>query len=160
MPGHPSPVQSNSHRSDQQGTSLVFRNRLTKVSNRMVLPAVLVTVSLGLSSCSGAQELPEGARVALEAYWESLPSHPGVESSIVRAWPGEAAADASTSEALPMETWCIEAEMSSADDSSVDGDLLVWIVMRENDGSRWSAALLASMSSLWPYQACGEVPGS
>jgi len=136
----------------------MLHRRLIEVSSRVLLFAFLVSAGLGLSACSGTQELPDGARDALQAYWKSLPSHPGVENRIVRAWPGEATEDASLPGALLMETWCVEAEMSSTEDPSVDGELLVWIVMRENDGTRWSAALLASMSSIWPYQACGEVP--
>jgi hypothetical protein len=92
------------------------------------------------------------------AYWESLPSYPSVENRIIRAWPGEATEDL-TSGVLPTEIWCVEAEISSAADPSVDGELLVWIVTRENQEARWSAALLASLSSLWPSQACGEAPG-
>ena len=137
----------------------MFYGRLIEVSSRVLLVAVLVSASLGLSACSGTQELPEGAREALEEYWKSLRSHPGVENRIVRAWPGEATADGSTLGAPLMETWCVEAAMSSTGEPSVDGEL-VWIVMRENDETRWSAALLASMSSIWPYQACGEVPSS
>ena len=124
----------------------MVHGRLIEVSRRMVLLAVL-GASLGLSSCAGPQELPEGARDALEAYWESLPSHPGVENRIVRAWPGEATEDGSTSGAPSMETWCVEAEISSSDDPAADGGLLVWIVMRSNQDARWEATLLATMSS-------------
>ena len=92
------------------------------------------------------------------AYWESLPSYPSVENRVIRAWPGEAIEDLSPG-APPREVWCVEAQVSSADGPSVDGDLLVWIVTRENQEALWSAALLASLSSLWPYQACGEPPG-
>lgn len=141
----------------EQGMSQMAHDRLLKVSTRMLLFAVVVSASHGLSSCSGPRQLPDGARDALVAYWESLPSHPGVENRIVRAWPGEAPAQLTSGTPL-METWCVEAEISSADDPSVDGDLLVWIVTRENDETPWSAALLATMSSIWPYQACGEAP--
>ena len=133
-------------------------DRLMKVSTRMLLLAVLVSASHGLSSCSRPPQLPEGARDALIAYWASLPSHPGVEHRIIRAWPGEAPADDLTLGPPLMETWCVEAEISSPEDPSVDGAPLVWIVTRENEETRWSAALLASMSSIWPYQACGEAP--
>lgn len=132
-------------------------DRLMKVSTRVLLLAVLVSASQGLSSCSRPQ-LPESARDALFAYWESLPSHPGVEHRLIRAWPGEAPAEDSTAGVPLMEIWCVEAEISSTDDPSVNGDLLVWIVTRENEETRWSAALLASMSSTWPYQACGQAP--
>jgi hypothetical protein len=130
---------------------------LMKVSIRMLLFAVVVSASQVLASCSSSPQLPEGARDALMAYWESLPSYPGVENRIIRAWPGEAPAEGSTPGDPSIEVWCVEAEMSSTDDPSVDGDL-VWIVTRQKDETRWSAALLATMSSLWPYQACGEGP--
>jgi hypothetical protein len=132
---------------------------LVKVSARVLMIAVLVSAGFGSSSCSRSPQLPEGARDALVAYWESLPSHPGVENRILRAWPGEAPTEDLTSGIPLMEVWCVEAEISSADDPSVDGELLVWIVTRENQGGRWSAALLASLSSTWPYQACGEALG-
>ena len=120
--------------------------------------AVLASASLGLSSCSRLPQLPDGARDALIEYWESLPSYPGVEHRIIRAWSGVTPAEDLTAGVPLMEVWCVEAEISSAVDPSVDGNLLVWIVTRENQEPRWSAALLASMSSIWPYQACGEAP--
>lgn len=129
-----------------------------RISSRFLLAVFLVSAGLGLSSCSGAEELPDDARDALTAYWDSLPSHPGVENRIIRAWPGESTAEEAT--ALSREVWCVEAEISSAEDPSIDGELLVWIVIRENEQDHWSAALLATMSSIWPYQACGEAPGS
>jgi len=133
-------------------------SRLMMVSTRMLLMAILISASHGLSSCSRPPQLPEGARDALIAYWESLPSHPGVEHRIIGAWPGEAPAEDLTLGVPLMEVWCVDAEISSTDDPSVDGNVLEWIVIRENEEPRWSAALLASMSSIWPYQACGEAP--
>ncbi len=133
-------------------------DRLVKASARVLLIAVVVCASLVFVACSTSPQLPEGARDALMAYWESLPSYPLVENRISRAWPGEATEDP-TSGAPLMEVWCVEAEISSADDPSVDGELLVWIVTREKQEARWSAALLASLSSTWPYQACGQAPG-
>jgi hypothetical protein len=136
----------------------MFHGRLMMVSTRMLLFAVLVSAGHVLSSCSRPPQLPEDARDALVAYWESLPSHPGVENRIIRAWPGEAPEEDLILGVPLMETWCVEAEMTSTGDPSVDGDLLVWILTRGNEEKRWSAALLASMSSIWPYQACGEAP--
>lgn len=136
----------------------MIHGRLMKASSRILLAAVLVSAGLGLPSCSGVQQFPNGARDALTAYWESLPSHPGVENRIIRAWPGEETTEDAS--ARSKEVWCVEAEVSSADDPSVDGELLVWIVIREDEQTHWSAALLATMSSIWPYQACGEAPGN
>ena len=130
-----------------------------KPSTRMLLVAVGVLVGLGLSSCSRSSQLPEGARAALIAYWESLPSDPGVENRIIRAWPGVTPAADSTPVDPIAEVWCVEAEISS-EDPAVDGNLLVWIVTRGDREAPWSAALLMSLSSTWPYEACGEAPGS
>jgi hypothetical protein len=133
-------------------------DRFVKSLASVLTIAVLVFASLGFSSCSRSPQLPESARDALMEYWESLPSYPSVENRIIRAWPGVATEDL-TSEAPLMDVWCVEAEISSSDDPSVDGELLVWIVTRENQEAPWSAALLASLSSIWPYQACGDAPG-
>jgi hypothetical protein len=97
-------------------------------------------------------ELPDGARDALMAYWDSLPSDPGIEHHISKAWKGLPPADPP---GAPLEVWCVEAETSSAD-SAVDGSRAVWIVTRSAEDAGWSAALLASMSSTWPYEACGS----
>jgi hypothetical protein len=32
---------------------------------------------------------------------------------------------------------------------------LIWIVTREDEQSEWKAAMLATMSASWPYEACG-----
>ena len=119
---------------------------------------ILLATALGVSSCASATSLPEGARDALVGYWRSLPADPGVEHRITRAWLGEVDPDGPTSGAPTMEVWCVEAEMSSESDPSVDGSRLVWIVVRQTPDATWSAALLASLSSLWPYQACGSDP--
>jgi hypothetical protein len=121
----------------------------------MLLIGPLLCAGVAFASCSTLSDLPVSARDALTVYWESLPSHPSVEHRIVRAWPGETGEDLDP----PIEIWCVEAELSSADDPSIDGELLMWIVTRESRGARWSAALLASLSSMWPYEACADAPG-
>ena len=120
----------------------------------MILAALLV-----LPACGDATSLPDDAREALVAYWDSLPSDSGIEHRIIRAWQGQISADLTPAPSV-LEVWCVEAELSSADDPSVDGVRMEWIVTRGADETSWSAALLASMSSLWPYQACGsDLPG-
>lgn len=129
-----------------------------RVPARVLMVALVACASLGFSSCSRSPQFPDDARDALMAYWEALPSDPEVENRIIRAWPGETNEDLDLA-ARPKEVWCVEAEIYSAKDPSVDGERLMWIVTRENREARWSAALLASLSSLWPYQACGNGPG-
>ncbi len=81
----------------------------------------------------------DDARDALMAYRESLPSYPDVENRIIRAWPGKANEDLDSG-ASPKEGWCIEAAVYSEDDPSVDGELLVWIVIQATREAGWSAA--------------------
>ena len=119
--------------------------------------ALLLATALGLSSCASTTSLPEDAREALVGYWESLAADPGVEHRNTDAWPGTVDRDGPMSGA---QIWCVEAEMSSEADPTVDGSRLVWIVVRQTPEATWSAALLASLSAMWPYEACGwDLPG-
>jgi hypothetical protein len=131
--------------------SPMVRRYTTRGWNRMVVCLVLVWVLAGLSACSRFLPLPADPRAALMAHWDSLPSEPGVEHRIVRAWRG----DVATAGAPQAEVWCVEAEMSLAGDGSVDRELQKWIVIRDPLGQRWTATLLAAMSSTWPSEACG-----
>ncbi|MFC2028925.1 hypothetical protein ACFLTX_03255 [Chloroflexota bacterium] len=126
-------------------------------SHKIIWFTVFLAVILILSSCSKPSQLPDDARNALHAYWQSLPTS-GVENHIKRAWPGTISAEVLPSSTPTMEIWCVEAEISSKVEPSINGELLIWIVMRENKDRQWSAALLASMSSTWPYEACGRAP--
>ena len=123
------------------------------------LAVILMVASFGVAACSSPAQLPADARRALMAYWESLDSA-GVGHQIIRAWPGEFGAQELAPGAAPTEIWCVEAAMSAPADPSVDGEVLVWIVTRENGRAPWSAAMLASLSATWPYEACGQAPGS
>ena len=120
---------------------------------KLFLLAAFLTVSVNLFSCSPTPQLPESAEEALLAYWQSLPSSQEVAHRIVRVWPGIPSPEKLT----PAEVWCVETEIS-AQDPAVDGEPLIWIIMRENENEVWSAALLATMSSIWPYEACGWGP--
>ena len=117
---------------------------------RMLL--VAAGFALLLFACSPRAELPTEAENALRDYWQSLPSSPEVTNEITRAWPGDLqAAD------LPAgtEVWCVEAQIS-APDPDVDGQSMLWLVVKTGEGAPWTASLLAAMSSTWPYEACGE----
>jgi hypothetical protein len=101
--------------------------------------------------------LPEGARSALGAYWASLPSAPDLAHRVTDAWQGEPPTEEANPAAAAVEVWCVEAEISS-DDAAIDGTRMVWIVTRRDQETTWSAALLASLSSTWPYEACAASP--
>lgn len=124
--------------------------------NRIFFITTLVFISALLLACTPlAPTLPQDAREALADYWQSLPSEAGIEHTIVRSWPGLVDTEAVTPWSPEMEIWCVEATMSSTTDASIDENTLVWIVFREDNTNSWSAALLATMSSTWPYEACG-----
>ena len=111
-----------------------------------------------LSSCSSQPHLPQGAAAALTAHWQALPSATVLEHHIIRAWPSAAIATDLTPWSPSMETWCVETVMTPAVEGSTGDETLLWIVFRESEGEPWSAALLATMSSTWPYEACGVAP--
>ena len=129
---------------------------LKKIS--MIRPCLtvfgLVALFLLLPAC--AAQMPADAREALVAYWDSLPAEPGVSQEFVRAWPGEGDQAEVTPWAPEMEVWCVIAEISAPNNAEVDGEQLVWIVIRETPESGWNAALLATMSATWPYESCGQ----
>jgi hypothetical protein len=123
-------------------------------SLKIILMVVFYSLSIFLSSCSQVPQLPEGAQETLDAYWQSLPSAPGIRHHIIRAWSGATSSEELTSRVTSMEIWCVEAEITSSEDLDLDGERLIWIVFRENEKANWSASMLATMSSTWPYEVC------
>ena len=119
--------------------------------------SLFLSVSLLLASCT-PPKLPADAKEALLAYWASLSSPPGFEHHFIHAWQGITPTQDTITLAPEMETWCVETRISAPNDPTVDGEKLIWIIIRENQEARWNVALLATMSSLWPYEACGSVP--
>ena len=117
----------------------------------MLRHTAVILIVLLLAACSTAA-FPDDARQALEDHWNALPSEPSLQLAIVRSWEGE------PTDLGPGEVWCVEAEATS-DDAEVNGTTAKWIVMRSDGDAKWSVAMLATMSSLWPYEACGVSPG-
>ena len=122
-----------------------------------LLGVAFLSVSLLLASCT-SPTMPGDAKEALLDQWASLPSPPGFEHHIIQAWQGATPTQDTIALAPEMETWCVETRISAPSDPTIDGEKLIWIVIRENHEARWNAALLATMSSLWPYEACGGDP--
>ncbi len=54
-----------------------------------------------------------------------------------------------------MEIWCVEVQFSGGLTEAAQSDSTIWIVTRESQDAIWNAAWLMTMSSLWPYEACG-----
>ena len=121
-------------------------------SLKMLVMAAVFFLSVLLASCSQELQLPKDVDNALTVYWQSLPSASTIEHEIIRAWPG----DTSNVPENEREIWCVETEISSAEDFGLIGEEMVWIVFRDNEESSWSTYLLAAMSSLWPYEACKQ----
>ncbi len=128
------------------------QNGMKKFSSARLL-LVAIFLSIFLASCSSASSFPPDAERALEAYWQSLPSYPTITYQTQQAWPG---VESATPRAPNMEVWCVETEITAAEDVSLIGETLTWIVIRDNQDADWTAAMLATMSSLWPYEACGK----
>jgi hypothetical protein len=129
-------------------------NVVSRRSLKIILMVAFYSLSIFMSSCSQAPQIPEDAQEALIAYWRSIPSAPGIENHIIRAWPGATPSEELTPWAPEMEIWCVEAEIKSSEDLNLDGERLIWIVHRENEKASWSASMLVTMSSTWPYEAC------
>lgn len=117
--------------------------------------ALLVT----LTACTTPPTLPPAARLALEQHWRTLPGQPAIR--ILRAWPGQTtisgsrySPDQTTPALAQAEVWCVAAIQTLPD----NGESLrtIWFVARSAPDAPWNAALLMSMSALWPYIACGQ----
>ena len=132
----------------------VFHIRLFNI----LLGTTFLVASLVLTSCEPPQKLPQDAREALSDYWASLPSTTEFEHHIVQVWQGTAVSENVITLPPEREIWCVETSVSAPYDPSLDGEKLIWIIIRENQEARWNAALLATMSSIWPYEACGRAP--
>jgi hypothetical protein len=131
------------------GYKSIFRE-----SNKIVLIVMICSLSILLSSCFQINQLPPDAQAALNAYWQSLPSASRVNHQIVRAWRGATSSEEFTSGTAPTQIWCVETQITSSEDLTTVGERLTWIVFQENKTAKWSATLLAAMSSTWPYEAC------
>ena len=115
-------------------------------------------ITIILSSCSRPTQLPTDARRALEAYWQSLPSDPNLTYQIIQAWPGNVPDKTKTPEAPTTDIWCVETEITAATDVSIICAPITWIIIWNDKKVDWDVAMLAMMSSTWPYEACGEEP--
>ncbi len=135
-------------------TDVGFHTSLPKI----LLGTAFLSLSLLLASCTHPPQLPGDAKEALLAHWVSLPSPPGFEHHIIQAWQGATPTENMITLAAESETWCVETRISAPSDPTVDGERLIWIVIRDSPEAPWNVALLATMSSLWPYEACGSVP--
>ena len=129
-----------------------------KKSTYALLPSILIFVSVFLNSCSSPNRLPQAAEKALETYWQSLPSYPTITNQIQQVWPGVVPAETIMPLSSNMDIWCVITEITAADDVSIIGENVTWIVFRNDEGADWTAAMLATMSALWPYEACGTGP--
>ena len=117
----------------------------------------LLAASLLLASCSAPSPLPQAAVDELEKQWQTVTTDNSPRLHVVRAWPSEVPAEQLPPSSPSMETWCVEVEPVGKDASGAPGPM-IWIVTRTGPEATWFAAPLMTMSSLWPYEACGVVP--
>jgi hypothetical protein len=92
---------------------------------------------------------------ALKAHWQALPGSADSDLHILRAWPGEFPPNSLTPGSPPKELWCVEVHFSGDLAEAARYDSTIWIVTRESQEASWTAAWLMTMSSIWPYEACG-----
>ncbi|HSF79895.1 MAG TPA: hypothetical protein VLA49_01595 [Anaerolineales bacterium] len=95
---------------------------------------------------------------ALMERWQSLPGSHSLELKVLRAWQGRQPADALSPGSQPIEIWCVEVQLTGEQNQTGQSESTIWIVTRENQDASWIAAWLMTMSSIWPYQACGTAP--
>lgn len=130
---------------------------MIKLTRQALVLAVAILLALAAIACAPKPPLPDDARLALEQYWNTLSPESAADLHIVRAWQGKAPPD----ELAPgtfAQMWCVEAESPATQESGAKTDRTVWIVTRSDENAPWSVAMLFTMSSLWPYQACGLAP--
>ena len=81
------------------------------------------------------------------------------ELGIHRVWRGKV--DAFPAGAKhPPEVWCAELAIKARRGGQPLRERAVWIVVHNVGMDEWGASLLMAMSSIWPYEACGVMPGT
>jgi hypothetical protein len=125
---------------------------------QIALLAVLLAASIILGSCTPPSQLPESAFSALNRQWDSLPGSATHDLTVLRSWQGQIPPDADPAPTSPMDVWCVETLLSSNQPYSGESETVIWIITRTSDDATWESAPLMTMSSLWPYQACGVAP--
>jgi hypothetical protein len=133
-------------------------DRLATNSPKMMFLPGLIAASLFLASCSAQSQLPQGAMDELEEQWQNFATDTSPNLRITRAWPSEVSAQQLAPSSPSMETWCVEVQPSAGNDGSRGPEPMIWIVTSADEEATWFAAPLMTMSSLWPYTACGVVP--
>lgn len=124
----------------------------------IALLASLLAANILLNACTPPTQLPEGARLALNRQWDSFPGSTTHDLTIVRAWQGKLPRDAEPASPQPMEIWCVETRLLSKQPASGETETIIWFITKVNDDAPWETAPLMTMSSIWPYQACGVMP--
>ena len=133
-------------------------DRISIQPSWIVWTGISFSVVLLLISCSAQRRLPKGANDALIQHWASLPGSKLHEIRVLRAWPGELPQDVASEETNPNEVWCVETELSGTENDTAPIESVIWFVTKIDDQGDWTAVPLMTMSSIWPYQACGVVP--
>jgi hypothetical protein len=122
----------------------------------ILLLSLFMTVHF-LASCSSPAKIPQAALEALEAQWLALPGSVNPDLRVLRAWPGDQPLATVPPGSTEMEIWCVEVQVSAGPAEVGGSGSTIWIIIRDNQDTSWEAAWLMTMSSLWPYQACGVV---
>ena len=108
-----------------------------------------------LAACAAPDGLPTAALQALMDQWRALPGSQNADLEILRAWLGEPPHSLAPG-SPPLEVWCVEVQTTEGQAGVDPSEPFIWIVTRQGREAPWQAAWLLTMSSLWPYEACGE----
>ncbi len=102
-----------------------------------------------LAACTAPDGLPPAALHALLDQWTQ-----DADLEILRAWPGEPPPSLAPG-SPPLEVWCVEVQTTEGRAGAAPSGPIIWIVTRQGREAPWQAAWLLTMSSIWPYEACG-----
>ena len=118
---------------------------------------IIFGVALLLSGCKVDPGLPKAAKEALQLEWKELDLVSTMEPEMLRAWPGDLNRISGDFNIPNLELWCVEVQYDLQLAPSGDGNSTIWIVVKPDERSAWSASILMTMSSLWAYEACGVI---
>jgi hypothetical protein len=94
---------------------------------------------LVLAGCGTPAKLPPAAMAALQREWDELGFALDAENQIQRAWQGDLNRISGEFSMPTTELWCVNVQYDPQLDPSVEGNSMIWIVVKPDEESAWSA---------------------